>query len=1032
MAAPINQFSFSSGELSPQLWDRVDVDKYHSGAALLRNFFVDYRGGASNRAGTKYCLQCPDSTQPSRLIPFAFSTLQTYALCFGAGPTLTTNVVATANNGSGAIRLTLGSTAGLMTGNRMTVAGVVDTGGAPDNANGTWPIQVINGTHVDLQGSTYSSPGSGGTAVTPTGIMRVFTSGAPVLLSNDSINTTISGITNASPGVVTYLISGGQTDPNEGDWAYIFAAPGMARLTNRYAVITNLNTSAKTFELYDLFGNPIDTTNYGTYSGSGGFQTVYTLAVPYAATDLAELKFTQSADVMTFTHTLYQQAELTRTADDAWTLTQITFQPSTPTVTGVSVSHADQVTSPSYTSTSYFYQVTAIVNSIEGRPGSGSVGPVAAMSENVGSSNTVSWTAVSGATSYNIYRTQENLNQAVQSGAMVGYVGSAAGTSFIDENISPDFSRAPPMGNNPFSGTDWPGATTYFQGRQAYAGTANEPDRLVLSKSGDYTNMDYSNPTASGDMIDVTLESNQVNAIQHLIPLQVLLAFTSSTLWRIDTGDTTEAMTPSNVMARPQNSDGCSNVPPIVIDYEILFVQNLQSTVRAVKYDFLMNLFRADNELTLFSNHLVFDRRITEWAWAQQPFRVLWCVRDDGALLSLTYLPAQNLQAWAQHDTQGQVLSICTVVEGGENVIYMVVQRNVNGQYVNYVERMASRVFSDITQAWFVDAGLQFPQTYPAATAYPSALEGDSTLAAQANVVYGGSGYSSQTTATVIDAGATGTGAGGSGSAVSLTIVSGVITAAYCTQGSDWVRPQIVVTDPAGTGAGAVITPIVQQLVTVRASAPVFDLASDVGTVMRINGGVGTVVSVQSTTQVTINVTQALTSIYPALAGSWTYTQPVSAVSGLDHLEGQTVSILADGGVQPQQVVTNGGITLTEPADAIVVGLPYTAEIQSLYLDIPGQEEPTVQGKRKKISAVTLRVANSRGLMVGPLGQTLYEVKDRTLGVPMGQPLPLYTGDWRINLDPNFNEQAQIDLVQSDPLPVSVLGFMPLVSLGDQ
>lgn len=1029
MAAPINQFSFSSGELSPQLWDRVDVDKYHSGAALLRNFFVDYRGGASNRPGTKYCLQSLDSTQPSRLIPFAFSTLQTYALCFGAGPTVTGTVSGTANNGSGAVRLAVNSTAGLMSGNRMTVSGMVDVSGVLDGANGTWPIQVIDSTHVDLLGSTYvSGYNRGGVTSTPTGRMRVFTGGAAVLA--DQINYTITAITNADPGVVTYIPPSGGTDPSNGDWIYINAIGGMPRLFDRFAVVTNLNTSAKTFQLYDLFGNPIDTTNYGTFSGPAGFSRVYTLPVPYAASDLAQLKFTQSADVMTLTHTLYQQAQLTRTADNAWTFTALAFQPSTPLVTGVSVTHQNQGTGTQYSSTSYVYAVTAVVKNIEGEAAFGSVGPVAAMSQNVGSQNTVSWSAVAGATRYNIYRTQENLNQAVPAGSMLGYVGGATGTSFIDENITPDFSRSPPMGNNPFAGVDWPGATAYFQGRQAFAGTVNEPSRLVLSKSGDYTNMDYSNPTQPGDMIDVTLNSNQVNAIQHLVPLQVLLAFTSSTVFRIDTGDTAQAMTPSNVMARPQNSDGCSNVPPIVIDYEILFVQNLQSTVRALKYDFLMNLFRGDNELTLFANHLVFGHKIVEWAWAQQPFRVLWCVRDDGALLSLTYLPTQNLIAWAQHDTQGQVLSICTVVEGDENVIYMVVRRYVRGQYVNYVERMASRVFDDIAQAWFVDAGLQYPQTFPAATAYPSARDGNSTLAAGANVVYGGSGYSSQTTAQVIDAGATTPQQGGSGSAVNLTIVGGVITAAACTPGHNWIRPQIVVTDPGG-GSGAVITPVVQQLITVSASAPVFNGATDTGKVMRINGGVGTVLSIQSATQVTLNVTQALTSIDPALAGSWSYTLPVSSVSGLDHLEGQTVAILADGGVQPQQVVTNGAITLTEPADAIVVGLPYTSEIQSLYLDIPGQEEPTVQGKRKKISRVILRVANSRGLMVGPLGQTLYEVKDRTVSTPMGEPQPLFTGDYLINLDPNFNEQAQIDMVQSDPLPVTVLGFMPWITMGD-
>jgi hypothetical protein len=134
--------------------------------------------------------------------------------------------------------------------------------------------------------------------------------------------------------------------------------------------------------------------------------------------------------------------------------------------------------------------------------------------------------------------------------------------------------------------------------------------------------------------------------------------------------------------------------------------------------------------------------------------------------------------------------------------------------------------------------------------------------------------------------------------------------------------------------------------------------------------------------------------------------------------------------VQPQQVVTNGSITLTEPADAIVVGLPYKSELDSLYIDVPNQEQPTVQGKRKKISRVILRVANTRGLKVGPLGQTLYEIKERQV-IPMGFPEPMITGDELINLDPNYNEKAQISIVQENPLPATVLGFMPDLTIGD-
>ena len=84
MSQPVMQFSFNSGEWAPALNARVDIAKYHNGAALLRNFFVDYRGGATARPGTKYILQTKASTAV-RLIPFQASLSVSYVLEFGAG-----------------------------------------------------------------------------------------------------------------------------------------------------------------------------------------------------------------------------------------------------------------------------------------------------------------------------------------------------------------------------------------------------------------------------------------------------------------------------------------------------------------------------------------------------------------------------------------------------------------------------------------------------------------------------------------------------------------------------------------------------------------------------------------------------------------------------------------------------------------------------------------------------------------------------------------------------------------------------------
>jgi hypothetical protein len=208
----------------------------------------------------------------------------------------------------------------------------------------------------------------------------------------------------------------------------------------------------------------------------------------------------------------------------------------------------------------------------------------------------------------------------------------------------------------------------------------------------------------------------------------------------------------------------------------------------------------------------------------------------------------------------------------------------------------------------------------------------------------------------------------------------------------------------------------------------------DIGKVIRVNGGVATIVSRTDATHVVANITVPLTEVLPydgtplgALSGAWSMTTPVSTVSGLDHLEGQSVAILGDGNVFPQQVVNGGRITLNHACSRIIVGLPYEADFQSLRLDTG---EPTIQGKRKKIPAVTMRVEKSRGLSVGTTFGTLTEIKERTTQ-PYGQPIQPITGDERITLDPSWNPDGQVCARQSNPLPSTILGIIPEIVVGD-
>ncbi|MCW3657541.1 hypothetical protein K6L27_05085 [Burkholderia cenocepacia] len=1014
MGQPTIQPSFAAGELSPALWSRVDLEKYHVGAALMRNFFVDFRGGVSNRAGTAMTGPCVSAATVNRLIPFTFSTLQTYALLFGdhtmrvvmngafvLEPAFTVQAVTNANpcsiqaagnnfsNGD-LVELNL---PGMQIDQRLCV---VQAAGA-----GSFTLLDTFGNPID---STHAGAFAGGS------VARVYTQVTPYAAADLA---TLKYVQSADVMTLTHSSYTPYQLTRTQHWVWTFTAITFQSKTPEPVDVTATATIAPgSFAVSSVGqGNP------GTFTAPRSDFANGDQVIAHINADTGGSTWHAAMDGKTYTITSAK-------TDDSFAL-----QSTDGTLLDTSAFGTFPGGSFAHAATEYHYVVTAVgVNgTTESLPSSVAVCSGATLSRVAGARNIIGIPAQSGPSMFNIYRTAENAGGVPPAGALFGFIGSitaqSAAMTFVDNNITPDFTNCPPQGNNPFANGNYPACSTYFQQRQVFGGLANQPDGLSLSKSGDFLNMDYSSPSKADDSIQVTIASQQVNAIKHLLPMTSLIALTASGAWRIDGGTQSSVITPSQFDAVPQAYNGCSDVPPIVINYDILYVQSKGATVRDLSYNFYVNIYTG-TDMTVLSKHLFDGHQIVEWAYAEEPYKVIWAVREDGVLLSFTYIKEQDVYAWARHDTAGQFKSVCSISEGNENAVYFVVERMVNGQLVQYVERMASRILggdpsigeqADLTKAWFVDSGRQYPLSYPAATLYPQATSAAPGIYG-VNVVAGGQGY---TNPTVVDA-------SGSGAAFVATVVGGVITSITATSpGTVNGRPNLVISDP--TGSGAVATAIVQSQVVMNASAAVFG-AQHVGAVLRAAGGMGVVVAVPTATQIVVNITTALLSSWPAPAGAWSLTVPVSTVRGLDHLEGQTVAILADGNVLPKQTVVGGAITLPRPATSIVVGLPYQSQLKTLYLDVQGG--PTIQSKRKKVSAVTVRMLNSRGMKVGQTFNSLHEFKERNTQ-PMGQPIQLITGDERITLDPLYDLMGQVCVQQDDPLPCTVLGVIPEVTVGD-
>jgi hypothetical protein len=314
-----------------------------------------------------------------------------------------------------------------------------------------------------------------------------------------------------------------------------------------------------------------------------------------------------------------------------------------------------------------------------------------------GNFNTISWSALVGATRYNVYK---------RLGGSYAYMGQTTTLSSIDNNVTPDGTKVPPdnlITLNTGAG-EYPSAVTYHEQRKWFAGTRNNPQTVYATRNGTEANLTSSVPSQADDGLRYRLAAQQQNQVRHLVPLSDLMALTASAEWRIF-ADSEPAITPTSFTAKPMGYSGANDVQPMVTSGSILYVQAQGARVRELAFN--ENSYRSI-DLSIMSPHLFNGFEILDMAYARAPEQLCWAVRNDGVMLGLTYVPEQQVYGWHQHTTDGSFESVCTVAEGSEDAPYVVVKRTIGEDVVRYVERLQSRLFNGQDMAYFVDAGLTY------------------------------------------------------------------------------------------------------------------------------------------------------------------------------------------------------------------------------------------------------------------------------------------------------------------------------------
>jgi hypothetical protein len=153
-----------------------------------------------------------------------------------------------------------------------------------------------------------------------------------------------------------------------------------------------------------------------------------------------------------------------------------------------------------------------------------------------------------------------------------------------------------------------------------------------------------------------------------------------------------------------------------------------------------------------------------------------------------------------------------------------------------------------------------------------------------------------------------------------------------------------------------------------------------------------------------------------------------NTITGLNHLNGQSVNILADGFVIKDVVVSNGTITLNSYVTKAIVGLPYETRVETLDINYAGNGNATFGDKRRVVSAVVQFIDScdcKMGTSNGPIDEIIFRTNE-----PLGTPTPLKTEKKDINMTSHHNEEEHIVIVQDKPLPFTVSAINQKVSMG--
>jgi hypothetical protein len=270
----------------------------------------------------------------------------------------------------------------------------------------------------------------------------------------------------------------------------------------------------------------------------------------------------------------------------------------------------------------------------------------------------------------------------------------------------------------------YPEFVAFFEQRIAYGSIATRPQTIWCSKSGDYYDFGRSDPIVASDGLTFTLDAGEQNKIQWMATGRQLLVGTLGDEWTIS-GSGYEPLSFQSIMASRHTNNGAEKLRPLMIGPVTIFLERLGRTVNQFAFDYNRDAY-VTVDLSVLAPHLTENYTIVGWAYQQTPNGIVWCVREDGYMIALTFKREHNVTGWHVHITDGLFKSVASIPgDNKEDEVWTLVQREINGTDKWYLEVMAPEFKSDdMTEARFLDSFLVYDGVAATTISGLSHLEG--------------------------------------------------------------------------------------------------------------------------------------------------------------------------------------------------------------------------------------------------------------------------------------------------------------------